>query len=145
MPIGDWFANLKGKMGDASQFLQSPEGRMLMAGIGTGLDPKGAGGAIGQPMMNMLRAKELRTQRKEQATSQEKWRSQLLKLLGGPIGITAPGKKGADSAAFKLDNQGRLKMSSVTDMGTLKNLFGDDWAPRAPGMSMIPDEEDIWR
>ena len=154
MAIGDWFKNIGGKLGQASEFFQSPEGRMLMAGVGTGLDPKGAGGAIGQPVMEMLRTKSLKKGITERRASEEKWRTQLLNLLGGKI--TAPGKPGLDNASFKVDDQGRVRMSSVEDLGIME--MGDLEAPTEPpekkqdealpmigGRPGIPGWEDLWR
>jgi len=159
MGIGDWF---KGGLGKVSDFVQTPEGQMLMAGVGTGLDPQGVGGAIGKPTMNMLRTQSLKKERQGRMTADKQWKMQLLNLLGlgppegggtllgetpagGSMGglMTPPGQSGGDTALVKRDKDGRMKMTLGMDLG--KMLMGETplSKPRTPGVGI--EEEELWQ
>ena len=66
----------------------------LLAGIGTNLDPYGAGGAIGRPTQQLI--KNLAAQ--EATAKQQEFATQLAKMLGG---ITPKEEEGLTSMTMK--------------------------------------------
>ena len=75
----------------------------LLAGIGTELDPQGAGGMIGRPTMQMIKSKAAQ----EATAKQQKFFTDLAKYLGGFTPGDQPGL-----TSMTMDNKGvTMKMT----------------------------------
>lgn len=63
----------------------------LLAGIGSNLDPTGAGGAIGKPTQSMIQSLAMQEAMGEQEAKRTKFNEQLLSILGGLTDKELPG------------------------------------------------------
>lgn len=74
----------------ASHTLNNPDVQRLMAGIGSRMDPKGAGGFIGEPTIEMIEAKAAAAAAEKQSQQMEA----LIKALGDSGGEIQIGEHG---------------------------------------------------
>ena len=84
-----------------SKLLNSPAFLSLLAGVGAGLDPKGAGGAFGNAAQGAIQSKAAQATAKDIQEAQIKRHAELIDL--GNKYLTAPGEKGDSSISHAGD------------------------------------------
>ena len=92
-----------GKMGQTFADLTKDRNFMsLLAGIGTNLDPGGAGGAIGRPTTSLIQSMAAQEATGKQAEQREKFNSTIMQLLGGLTPQDQPGPTSVKATGDKL-------------------------------------------
>ena len=79
---GGFFSNIGQTFSDLSKdrnFLS------LLAGIGTNLDPGGAGGTIGRPTQSLIQSMAAQEATAKQTSQKQKFNEMIQELLGGPM------------------------------------------------------------
>ena len=119
---GSFFQNLGSTFSDLAKdrnFLS------LLAGIGTGLDPEGVGGAIGKPTIGYLQSKAAQEATAKSTGQRQKFNEMLIKMLGG---MTPKDQEGLTSLKAGPDNV----TLDITTPGGQQAVEGATATPAAP-------------
>ena len=111
---------------DIGALFADPNFRNLLAGIGTGLDPKGVGGAIGIP-----------TQQYNQSVASQKSIADIIAKLGQPTAANIPGLTSA-----KLDDKG-VKLDIATPQFTQNAPGGGATTTTPQGFQPTPGQGQV--
>ena len=132
VPDTDFF----GKIGQTFSDLSKDRNFMsLLAGIGTGLDPEGAGGIIGRPTTSLIQSMAAQEATAKQASQRDKFSSSIMELLAGKM---TPGEEQGLTGFKQVGN--KLTIDATT-APALQPGQGPVAAPATPGAT--PNLSDI--
>lgn len=132
-----------------SEFFANPNMQLLLAGLGTELDPEGAGGRIGRPTANLIRSQAAQSaaakQLAEGKAERDELRNQHRELMNrlGPITpIDRPGLnsiKPASNGTVNIDTNTNDSGKLVSDLNGFTPLEqeGVNSVTRSPSGSML--------
>jgi hypothetical protein len=98
-----------------ANLLQDRNFLSLLAGIGTGLDPKGIGGALGAPTQAVIASQAAQERAAKQAAAQNEQTKMVIQALSQYGGVTPKGAPGIDSIESTKD--GAVKIQTTPQGG----------------------------